>query len=61
MDFKDGGHGGHLGFQIGTFLAIFDVQFTCILRSFKSVGLSVQEKKCKIDFRGQGGYLEFLM
>ena len=26
MDFQDGGHGGHLGFTIGTILAIFDLQ-----------------------------------
>ena len=28
MDFQDGCHGGHLGFQIGTILAIFDLQVT---------------------------------
>ena len=26
IDFQDGGHGGHLGFLIGTILAIFDIQ-----------------------------------
>ena len=26
IDFQDGGHGGHLGFLIGTILAIFDLQ-----------------------------------
>ena len=26
IDFYDGGHGGHLGFYIGTFLAIFALQ-----------------------------------
>ena len=26
--FKDGGHGSHLGFQIGTILGIFDVEVT---------------------------------
>ena len=25
IDFQDGGHGGHLGFPIGTILAIFDL------------------------------------
>ena len=29
--FQDGGHGGHLGFPIGTILAIFDVQIILIL------------------------------
>ena len=32
-DFQDGGHGGHLGFQIGTILAIFDLQVTPMLPS----------------------------
>ena len=31
MDFQDGGHGGHLGFQIRTILAIFDLQVTLML------------------------------
>ena len=31
MDFKDGGHGGHLGFPTETILAIFDVQLTQML------------------------------
>ena len=26
IDFQDGGHGGHLGFPIGTILAVFDLQ-----------------------------------
>ena len=31
MDFRDGGHGGHLGFSIETNLAIFDLQVTLVL------------------------------
>ena len=31
IDFQDGGHGGHLGFPIGTNLAIFDLQVTPML------------------------------
>ena len=31
IDFQDGGHGGHLGFPIGTILAIFDLQVTLML------------------------------
>ena len=31
IDFKDGGHGGHLGFPIGTLLTIIDVQVTPML------------------------------
>ena len=29
--FQEGGHGGHLGFLIGTILAIFDLQHTPML------------------------------
>ena len=31
IDFQDGFHGGHLGFLIGTILAIFDLQVTLML------------------------------
>ena len=31
IDFQDGGHGGHLGFPIGTILAIFNLQVTPML------------------------------
>ena len=31
IDFQDGGHGSHLGFPIGTILAIFDLQVTLML------------------------------
>ena len=43
-------------------LAIFDLQVTkCFLPSFESTGLSVQEKKRKIDFQdgSHGGHLRF--
>ena len=33
IDFQDSGHGGHLGFLIGTILAIFDLQVTSMLPS----------------------------
>ena len=33
IDFQDGCHGGHLGFPIGTILAVFDLQVTPILLS----------------------------
>ena len=65
IDFKDGGHGGHLGFPIGTILAIFDLQVTLMLPTkfgpLESIGLSVQEKERKIDFQdgGHGGHLGF--
>ena len=50
-EFQDGRHGGHLGFQIQTILAILDLQVTqCFLPSFESNGLSVQEKKQKNRF-----------
>ena len=49
-----------LGFPIGTIAFIFYLQVTpkCFLSSFESIGLSVQEKKRKIDFQ-DGGHLEF--
>ena len=31
IDFQDGGNGGHLGFSIGTILAIFDLKITLML------------------------------
>ena len=31
IDFQDGSHGGHLGYPIGTILAIFDLQVTLML------------------------------
>ena len=37
IDFQDGGHGGHLGFPIGTILAIFDLQVTLMLPSKSGV------------------------
>ena len=57
--FQDGGHGhgSHLGLRIGKILATFALQDT-LIPSFKSVGLSVQEKKRKIDFQ-DGGHLGF--
>ena len=51
IDFQDCRHGGHLGFPIGTILAILIYMSPWwFLASFKSIGLSVQEKKRKIDF-----------
>ena len=59
-DFHDGRHGGHLGFLIGMFLAIFDLSVSqCFLPSFNPTGLLVQEKR-KIDFQ-DGGHLRFLI
>ena len=46
-------------FPIGTIVAIFDLQVTpCFLASLESIGLSVQEKKRKIEFQ-DGGHLGF--
>ena len=72
IDFQEGGHGGHLGFPIGTILALFDLQVIPMLTSFGSTDLSVQEKqekkkkkkkKKKKDFKdvGHGSYLGFLI
>ena len=59
IDFQDG---GHLGFRIGTILAIFDLQVTLMLPSKFGVNWPFdQEKKRKIDFKdgGHGGHLGF--
>ena len=57
--FQDGGHDDHPGFPIGKILAIFDLQVArCFLPSFESIGLSLQEKKQKIDFQ-DGSHLGF--
>ena len=37
--YQDGGHGGHLGFPIGTILAIFDLQVTPMLPTKYRVNL----------------------
>ena len=48
IDFQDG---GHLGLPIGTILAIVIYMLPrSFLPSFMSVGLSVQEKKLKVDW-----------
>ena len=46
--------------QLSNFIFIFKSP-RCFLPSFKSIGLSVQEKKRKIDFQegGHGGQLGF--
>ena len=50
---------GHLGFLIRKNLAIFIYKSPqCFPPNFKSIGLLVQEKKQKIDFR-DGGHLGF--
>ena len=62
IDFQDGGHGGHLGFPIGSISAIFVLKSPrCFLPSLESIGLSVQEKKRKTDFQdgGHGDHLGF--
>ena len=63
VDFQDGGYGNHLGFPIGTILAIFNLQVTPMLPTKFQVKwpFSVQGKKRKIDFQngGHGGILRF--
>ena len=66
IDFQDGCHGSHLGFPIGTILAIFVLQVTPMLptshpNAFGVNWLWVQEKKRKIDFQDgcHGGHLGF--
>ena len=63
IDFQDGNCGGHLVFPIGTILAISWIYKSpwCFLRSFASVGLTVQKKKRKRDFQDidNAGHLGF--
>ena len=59
MNFQTVRHGGHLVFPIAKILAILIYKSPrYFLRSFESIGLSVQEKKHKVDFQdgGDGGY-----
>ena len=62
IDFQDGGHGGHLGFPIGTILAIFDLQVTPMLPSKFGVNWpfgSGEEAKNRFSRCGHGGHLGF--
>ena len=46
LDFQDDGHGGQLGFPIGTILTIFDLQVTLMLPTkFRVNWLLALEKK----------------
>ena len=62
MDFKDGCHGGHLGFLIGTIFAIVDVQITPMLPTKFRVnwpfGSGEEAEKSFQDGR-HGGFLRF--
>ena len=59
---QDDRQSGHLGLQVGTILGILIYKSSlCFLPSLKSISLSIQKKKRKIDFRNgrHGGNLEF--
>ena len=45
IDFQDGSHGGHLGFRIGTILAIFDLQVTPMLPSKFGIQLAFRFRR----------------
>ena len=62
--FQDGCHGGHLGFPIGTILAIFDLYVTLMLPTMFGVNLLLGlGEEAKIDFQDgcHGGHLGFLI
>ena len=62
IEFQDCGHGGHLGFQIGMILAIFDLQVTQMLPTkFRVNWLLGLGEEAKIDFQDSrhGGHLGF--
>ena len=62
IDFQDGGHGGHLGFPIGTILSIFNLQVTLVLPSKFGVNWpfsSGEEAKNKFSRWRHGSQLGF--
>ena len=63
IDFQDGGNGGHLGFPIGTILAVFDLQVTPMLstkfRVNGHLGLGVEAKYIYFQDGRHGGHLGF--
>ena len=60
IDFQDGRQGDHLGFSIGTILAILIYQSPlCFLPSFELIGLSVQEKRKMVFEDGGSSQLTF--
>ena len=59
IDFQFGFHGGHLGFLIGTVLAIFDLQVTLMLPTELQIYWPLIKKKRITDFQ-DGGYAAIL-
>ena len=62
IDFQDGCHGSHLGFPIGTILAIFDLQVTPMLPTRFGVNWlleSGEEAKNRFQDGHHGGHLGF--
>ena len=60
ITFQDGDNEGHFEFLTGTVLVILIYKLSrYYLPSFKSIGLLVQEKKCKIDFQPKATILDF--
>ena len=61
IDFKDGGHGIHLGFQIGTILPILKYVTPMLRTKFKVNWLFGSGEARKKDFQdvGHGGHLGF--
>ena len=64
IDFQDGHHGSHLGFPIGTILAIADLQVTPMLPiKFRASWPFGSAEEAKIDFQdgSHGGHLGYLI
>ena len=61
IDFQDGCHGSHLGFLIGTILAIFDLQVTPMLPTMFAVNWLLGSEEAKNSFQDgcHGGHLGF--
>ena len=63
IDFQDGRHGSHLGFPIGTILAVFDLQVILMLPSKFGVnwpfGSGGEAKNRFLKDGGHSGHLGF--
>ena len=59
IDFQDGRHGGHLGFPIGTILAIFDLYVTPMLPTMFEVNWLLGSEKQIFKMAAMAAILDF--
>ena len=60
IHFQDDAHGSHIGFLIGTILAIYDLKINAILPTKVPVSIGLLVQKFKIDLQ-DGSHLGFLI